>query len=248
MKTILFLHGWGGDEKSFAAVEGFFRANCNCIFVRFPCFRRGAGNDNPDRPWTLDDYADLVIRTLDEKQVQTCNIIAHSFGARVAVLLASKYPRRFEKLVLAGPAGIPKRFSLRLWIKIKLYKFRKWLSRGRKSGLRRQPGVLPRNDAGVDLESNDKSGSSDYKVLDHNGKITFQNIIGRDLRPEIRHITTPTLVIWGRRDRAVRRYMVKLWTKLNSNTKLVIYRSAGHFCFIDAPTRFIIDVQEFINV
>lgn len=219
MENLLFLHGWGGNDKSFAAVEPYFRANFNCIFVRFPCFQK-TDKDLPLKPYTLEDYAAEVVKTLDENKINKCHIIAHSFGCRVAVLLANSYPQRFGKLILTGPAGIPKRFSLRLKIKIWLHKI----------------GIIKLR------------GSQDYRALTDIGKITFQNIIKRDLRPEIKKVKHRTLIIWGDRDSSVRRYMVKVWTNLNSNTKLIIYKGAGHFCYLDAPARFIIDAQEFLNV
>lgn len=219
MENLLFLHGWGGSDKSFAAVEQYFRAKYNCIFACFPCFQITDENP-PTSAYTLEDYAEQVVKLIDEKKVNKCHIIAHSFGCRVAALLVNMYPQRFGKLILIGPAGIPKRFSLRLKVKIWLHKI----------------GVIKLR------------GSTDYRALTDIGKITFQNVIKRDLRPEIRRIKNQTLIIWGNRDKAVKRYMVKLWTKLSSGARLITYKGAGHFCYVDAPTRFIIDAQEFLNV
>jgi len=219
MQTILFLHGWGGNDKSFAPIEPFLRANYNCIFLSMPCFQ--VGDDNvPQIPWTLEDYRDFVLAELDKHKVDECYIIAHSFGARIAVLLAESQPSRFVKLILTGPAGIPRRFNLCLWLKILLHK----------------------------LKIKRSKGSIEYQALTDAGKITFQNIIKRDLRPEIARIGIPTLIIWGSRDRAVRQHMVKSWTKLSQDARLIIYKNSGHFCFLDAPARFIIDTQEFLNV
>ena len=210
-KAILFLHGWGGDENSFASIAPFFKKHYNCVFIRFPT--------DPPEPWCLDNYANLVMEKINQQGIDKCHIIAHSFGARVASLLLNHYPKRFDRIVLTGPAGIPKHFSLWLWLKIRFNKL-----------FRRK-----------------NAGSSDYRKLTSIGKQTFKNIIGRDLRPEIRQIVHKTLIIWGNRDKAIPRYMVKLWTNLNTNTKLITYKGNGHFCFIDSPTRFIIDTQEFLS-
>ena len=208
---ILFLHGWGGDENSFASVASFFERHYKCIYLKFPT--------NPPVPWCLDNYCRMVVDEINRQKVDKCHIIAHSFGARVASVLLTKYPGRFDRVVLAGPAGIPKRFSLWLWLKIRFNK----------------------------LFKRKNAGSPDYRKLNSIGKKTFKNIIMRDLRPEIRQISHPTLIIWGNRDKAIPRYMVKLWTKLNTNTKLITYKGNGHFCFVESPTRFIIDAQEFLS-
>jgi len=161
---------------------------------------------------SLEDYADEI------EVPDKCHIIAHSFGARVAVLLAQKYPDKIKKLVLTGPAGIKPRFSFWRWLKIRLHKL----------GFHQK-------------------GSKDYRKLSPTGKKTFQNVLHRNLRNEISQIAVPTLIIWGKRDTAVRRYMINRWTKLSPDTRIVIYKDAGHFCFIDHPDRFIIDTQNFLK-
>lgn len=204
------MHGWGGDEKSFSNILPFFRSNYSCVCVKFP--------KEPETPWTLEDYADLVFAELDRQGIQSTHIIAHSFGARVATLLIAMQPQRFGRLVLTGPAGIKPRFRLWRWIRIRLHKAKIIKSRG----------------------------SSDYRVLSHSGKITFQNIIKRELTQEISKITSPTLIIWGTKDKAVKKYMILRWTKLNAYTTIKIYRNASHFCFLDSPARFTVDAYRFI--
>ena len=212
MENILFLHGWGGNENSFAPILPFLKTKYRCICVGMP--------REPDTPWTLEDYVKLVFEELDRLGIDKTHIVAHSFGARVTALLVTQQPERFDKLLLAGPAGIKPRFSLWRWFKIRLHKWK--IIKGK--------------------------GSEDYRVLSQNGKITFQNIIKRDLVPEISQIKHQTLIIWGTKDKAIKKYMVKRWTKLNQYTTLKKYENAGHFCYLDEPTRFIVDIEEFLNV
>jgi len=210
VKTILFLHGWGTDENSFAHIRPFFERNCHCIFVNFDC--------NPKRVLTLEEYSKEVEQILSNNAVEKCHVIAHSFGARVAVLLANRNPNLVQKMVLTGAAGIKPRFSLIKWLKIRLHKM----------GFKQK-------------------GSSDYRKLGVAGKITFQNIINRDLSAVIVDVDVPTLLIWGKRDKSTPLYMGKLWTKLQKTATMKIYKDAGHFCFIDEPARFISNVVEFFG-
>jgi len=207
--TILFLHGWGADEHTFTPIRTFFGSNARCIFINFDC--------NPQHVYNLEDYTIHVEQALEREQITSCCIIAHSFGARVAVLLATRNPGMVEKMVLTGAAGIPPRPSLYKWLKIKWYKL---------TGLGR--------------------GSTDYRKLSAAGRHTFQNIIHRDLRPEIASLTVPALLVYGSRDKSTPLYMGKMWTKLQRNAMLKVYRHAGHFCFIDNPGAFIKDTWEFL--
>jgi len=198
---IVFLHGWGTTSESFAGIRKFFEENHKCIFVDFDC--------NPDKILTLEDYADHVESILIKEKVTYCNIIAHSFGCRVAVLLGLRNPYMIKKMVLTGAAGLRPRFSLKTWGKIRLYKIFKI-----------------------------GKGSSDYQKLCRTGKITFQRIIHRDLSYEISKLELPTLLIFGDRDKATPKYMGKRWTKLQPSSILKIYKGAGHYAFIDQPARF----------
>ncbi|MCL2755965.1 MAG: alpha/beta hydrolase [Firmicutes bacterium] len=219
MKTILLLHGWGGNENSFAPILPYLSKHFRCLAPAFPMF--GCDSDNqPDTPWTLDDYTNFIQEYLVTNNVEKCHILAHSFGARVTALLVTRNPARFEKLVLTGAAGIRRR-KFSTIIKIKLYKLRK------KLGYKKQ------------------SGSPDYKKLTNSGKKTFQNIINRDLKSEIKQINNPTLLIFGRNDNATPVKLGKKWVKISQNANLLVYNNSGHFAYLDETSRFIKDTCEF---
>jgi pimeloyl-ACP methyl ester carboxylesterase len=214
MDTILFLHGWGGDSRSFALVEKYFSGFYKTISPSMPC--------PPDEVWTLDDYVVYIENILHEQEVTKCHVIAHSFGARVAVLLGIKNPELIDKMIIADGAGLRPRFSFRVWLKIKLYKIKKMLFK------------------------NAEGGSRDYRKLSPNGKVTFRNIIKRDLSAEIGGLNIPTLLIYGGRDRATPPYMAKRWVKLCPVAELKIYKNCGHFAYLDDTARFINDARGFL--
>lgn len=173
--------------------------------------------DTPDKPWTLEDYANFVFEFLgDEKQI---HLIAHSFGARVAIVMETMRPGTFSRMLLTGAAGIPRRRNLWRWLKIHLHKMRIWKSKG----------------------------SAEYRILSPNGKRTFQNIIKHDLRPLIKKIHIPTLLVYGSKDTATPIYIAKRWTRIAPNARLRIYKGVGHFCFIENPARFVSDALEWLK-
>jgi len=211
MLPIVFLHGWGANADSFAQVSRFFTgAGVQCIFVNFDC--------NPNREMTLDDYVEVVEQKLIDEKITRCNIVGHSFGCRVAVLLAGRNPHMIDQMVLTGAAGLRARFNLKVWAKIRLYKMFKI-----------------------------GKGSSDYSKLSPTGKHTFQNIIHRDLSREISKLKTPTMLICGKNDKSTPLYMAKRWTRLQKSSILKVYTEAGHFAFLDQPARFITDTYNFME-
>ena len=72
MKPILVcLHGWGGSKESFTELrEALQDVPCEIVTPDLPGFGDAA---EPERPWTVDDYADWVesyISNIDRKSTR----------------------------------------------------------------------------------------------------------------------------------------------------------------------------------
>lgn len=210
MDSILFLHGWGASSATWGGVRKFFESVAQCIWVDFDC--------DPEKVMTLDDYVEYVEGVLIERRVTTCCVVAHSFGARVAVLLAKRNPHMVTRMVITGGAGLKPRGSVKRWARVRAYK---WFGIGK--------------------------GSADYRRLSRTGKATFVNIIKRNLAGEIARLRVATLLIYGKRDRDTPLYMGKRWTKLQKGSILKVYDGAGHFAFLDAPGEFVLDAYKFLR-
>ncbi|MCM1404411.1 MAG: alpha/beta hydrolase [Prevotella sp.] len=222
MKTILFLHGWGGNADSFAPISQYCARTCDAngepyqiLTPSLPC--------PPTAVYTLEDYADEVDDYLMAHQVARCVVVAHSFGARLVAVLNARHPKLFTQIVITGGAGLPPRWRLRVWLKVRWYRFCRRLG-WRVTG-----------------------GSTDYRQLDANGKVTFQNVIHRDLTAEVQQITAPLLLVWGSRDRDTPCEMLRRWCRLVPHAQKIIYRGKGHFAYLEDSARFIGDVVRFLQ-
>ena len=98
--VILFLHGWGGSKQSFMPVCNAFKEKC--LLVDFPPF---GNSEEPKEVYNLFDYAEIVYQILQKENVKCCDVISHSFGSRVALVMQVKY-KVFNKIVITGGAGI----------------------------------------------------------------------------------------------------------------------------------------------
>lgn len=111
--AVLFLHGWGGDLRSFL---GAFRALTD---LGIPAVNFAFPKDVPP-DWGVYDYAAFVQKFMRREQISRATVVGHSFGGRVAIILGSQ--KCVDKLVLVDAAGMKPRFSLNKKIKIARYK------------------------------------------------------------------------------------------------------------------------------
>lgn len=210
----MFLHGWGCDHKTLMPFINKLKENHTCICFDFFGFGK---SKCVSKPLTLKDYKSAVVTSLKRLGYKKVDILAHSFGARVALMLASENEIEIGKMFLVGPAGIKPKFSLKTFIKIRFYKFLKFLSRLR---------LYPK----AKLE---KWGSDDYKNLSPEMKQTFKNVISVDLKDRLPKISAETFVVIGRNDCATPVYMGKILKKKIKNCRFEIVEDAGHFCFLE---------------
>lgn len=222
MLKILFLHGWGGNADSFAPVSQYFArattVNGEAYQVLTPSLPCP-----PQEIYTLEDYADDIDDYLQAHKVTRCIVVAHSFGARLVAVLNARHPKLFTKIIITGGAGLKLRRRWHVRFKIWWYKF------CRRLGMKIQ------------------GGSADYRCLDANGKITFQNIVNRDLSWEFNQITAPVLLIWGARDRDTPLSFCRRLKQLMPQAQKQIYQHCGHFAYLESTARFIRDVTHFID-
>lgn len=112
-KAVVFLHGWGGDLRSFG---GAFRAVSDwgvpAVNIAFP-------KDVPSE-WGVYDYAAFIRSFLNREGIADSIVVGHSFGGRVGIILAAE--NCAYKLVLVDSAGMKPRFNLNKKIRIARYK------------------------------------------------------------------------------------------------------------------------------
>jgi len=117
LSPLLLLHGWGPSKETFDGLIKAIGTHREIYAIDFPGF---GDSDEPNTPWRLDDYTDMVIAFIDAMSLKTPIVIGHSFGGRVAIKLANRI--KLEKLVLTSSAGIVPKRPLSYYTKVYGYK------------------------------------------------------------------------------------------------------------------------------
>ena len=217
--TNVFLHGWGCDLKSFLFCKDYLKKG-NFLFVDFPPF----GKSQTPADWTIFTYANMVISLCEHLGLKNLNLIGHSFGGRVAILLSVLCKSQVKKLMLVDSAGLKPRRSFSYWWRVLKYKIRKKL--------------------GKDVSN---MGSCDYLALDKNMRKIFNSIVCTHLDDFLPYIKADTLIVFGKNDKTTPVYMAKKFNKRIKNSNLILLDGAGHFCFVDRRLEFVRLLKKFIE-
>ena len=208
----MFLHGYLSKKESFLKQIAFFSKFFRVIAVDMTGF--GEAGEMP-YPYSVDDYVSEIIRVLDELGVDKCNIVAHSFGARVGIKLAAR-DKRINRIIFTGAAGLKPKRGVKYLFKRASFLMLKEL---------------------VPKEKLKKFYSADYLALSGVMRESFKLIISENLDETAKTLTNKTLILSGKNDKETPPESQK---KLNSYIRgsKLIFIKGGHFCFVENSAAF----------
>lgn len=229
---VLLLHGWGADIAAMMPIANeVARLRKMAVCVDFPGFGK---SDPPPAAWGVREYADTTKALIDKLGIRGCDLVCHSFGGRVTIMLAAEDETLFKRLVLVDAAGIRPKRTIKYYIKTYSYKLAKRLVR------------IKLVNKAFRLDAKIKSaGSDEYKSLSGVMRETFVKVVNLDLTDKLDKIKNETLLIWGENDTATPLYMGRLMEKKIERAGLAVIENAGHFSYADDYPRFcsILDIM-----
>lgn len=235
-KTVLLLHGWGASIEAMAPIYLHLKNTHRVVVLDFP--GESGKTPPPSVPWGVPEYGEMVKAFMEELGISGASVIAHSFGGRVAIYLASHYPELFDKIVLTDAAGVRPVKTFQKTVKGLMFKCGKW-------GLQNFAPVDKRDE--LLRAYRDKHSSADYKALQSEVmKETFKKVISLDLTENLKKITRPTLLIWGENDTDTPLYMAKVMEENIPDSGLVVLKGAGHFSYLDKSAEYCVIVDTFL--
>jgi pimeloyl-ACP methyl ester carboxylesterase len=228
---VLLVHGWGGTLYSLHALSHLLDNEYSVFILDLPGFGK---SDNPPPHWGVEGYAECIRAFIKELKIDKPFYFGHSFGGEIGIFLASTYPRLFSKLVLCSSS----------------FKREKKISK-----LARLLKLIPENKR-VFLKSIEPhikkiyyrllhrdSDLMKYPHLEHN----FRKIITQDLTSESRHISTPTLILWGEDDTMTPVLWAYELAKYIPNSTLKVFPDVRHNLPIIHPDLVWTEVKPFFS-
>ncbi len=216
----MFLHGYLSSKEAFTAQIEYFSRFFRVTAFDFIGF---GGSAALTKAFSVSDYAVWTEEVFSHLGIEKPYVIAHSFGCRVAVKMASRGVK-MEKLILAGPAGIRRKRGLGYRIKVSAYRFTR----------RFAPKFAEKH-----------FGSAEYRLLSPIMKESYKKIVNEDLREDIRKIEQPVLLVEGEGDKTTPLVEAKIYLSCLQRGRLKMIRG-GHFAFAEYPSLFNLIAEEFL--
>jgi len=239
METILILHGWGIGSKTWSRVKKDLEGRgCEVFVPDLPGF---GSNPAPAKPWAIDDYADWVRDYCDKNNLSQFFLVGHSFGGGIAVKFFNRYSEKVKRLILVAPALVREK-TYRYYLALTFAKSGKLLFS--------IPGLSYFQPIARKILYS-LIGSRDYYKLETEKtltmKDTFKKVISEDLRPYLKNIKVPTLLIWGKKDNMTPFKYTNLINKEISTLRFEAVADGEHVLNLQNPEILVEKIIKFIR-
>ena len=228
------LHTWENWEKE-------LNNQFTTISIDLP--GHGLTGPNQHEDYSTDYYADLIFALADTLQIDTFFVAGNSLGGMVAWKMTLKKPERIKKLILIDAAGYEKfgtisntgnRPLIFRMLEIKplallLTKVTpRFLFKMNLKEVYGDPGKFTDTelDRYYELMRREGNREATMKRLQH---------YGRNLQDSIQYIQTPTLILWGEKDRWIPVENAHKFHTDIAHSKLIIFPDAGHIPMEEFP-------------
>jgi pimeloyl-ACP methyl ester carboxylesterase len=243
--TVLLLHGFGASLETWEPWARTLSAQYRVIRLDLP----GFGLTGPD---PTGDYSDarevrILADLMDHLGVARASLIGNSLGGRLAWTFAARYPDRVTRLVLVSPDGFASPgFAYGQAPKVPLM-------------MRALPFVAPRGLLKANLavayghpETLTEATLTRYRdlllapgvrraILARTGQVILT-----DPAPILKHIETPTLLLWGEKDHMIPISNADDYRRDLPHATLVRLPNLGHVPFEEDPAASLAPVTRFL--
>ncbi|HEX2792112.1 MAG TPA: alpha/beta hydrolase [Candidatus Paceibacterota bacterium] len=218
-RTLVILPGWGHDRTGWEGFAAAVRPLMRVEIVELPGFGK---QPLVSGDWGVPEYAAWVKAYIEEGKLTQVVLLGHSFGGRIASVLASERPPWLSALILYG-APCLYRPSLAVRLKRFLAKV------ARAFGIRR-------------------SATADLAWAKAHGLDTvFRKVVPFDQTERLPEIAVPTLLLWGERDEDAPVRLAREMEALIPGSELTVLPKAGHSVHLENAALFYGTVTRFIQ-
>jgi pimeloyl-ACP methyl ester carboxylesterase len=229
---LIWAHGWGQDHRALVAMARALEPLGTQILLDFPGF---GSSPPPPIDWGTADYADALADSLGILPRRLRILIGYSFGCRIGLQLAARYPDTIDGLFLIAAAGLHQSKTPLQRLKL-----------GARTVLFESLGLVGR--IGVNTTSiRDRLESADLRAAGPM-KATLVKVHREDLTDIVPKIRCPVHLVYGALDQNTPPEIGRRLEALLPNGRFVILPTLGHNDILTSGAHLLQDqLQQFLN-
>ncbi|MDQ0220377.1 alpha/beta hydrolase [Peribacillus cavernae] len=253
-EPILFLHGVPGSEHR------FFLPHVIPLSQQFKLIlydQRGCGKSEPSKQnhYSMEDEVNTLELLRIELGLQKINLFGESWGSMLALLYATKYPGRVNKILLTASIGVTKEGFERFGQELE-----KKISEQEKVKLSELEKKLKIDESSLDdiLNILDPYYVFSREALKHKEKISINNLVNQSIGRDILNNYDLTakldllskisiLVAQGSHDILTPELIEDLLIKFIPHARLIEIENCGHWTVVERPEEMIRIAHEFFK-
>jgi len=240
-EPLVLLHGFGANKDNFIRVARFLTPYYRVIIPDHIGFGESAHPQDAD--YTAGVQA-ARIRTLAKALgITKVHLGGSSMGGHISLMYAALYPDEVQSLWLIDPGGIwsaPKNEMHDVMAKTGTNPL---MAKNEDEFARifafvmADPPFIPRPILNVMAQERIRNYELEKKI--------FAELTADSVEQYVKGLTTPTLIVWGDKDRVIHPATANILQKLLTNSKVIIMKGLGHLPMIENPRQCAMDYIEF---
>lgn len=209
----VILHGWGHSSEVWRGLFRLCPSSWRLIVPDLPGFGK---SQRLSGIVGIEEMANWVSGLVGKLGLEKIKLLGHSFGGQIAAYAVAVGKVEAEKLILVAPA-LERYEEKALPLSIKAWRSLTFL----------KP-IIPRRLVNI------ISTSLDYAQADEEQRKILSRIIRQDVTPYLAKIDSPTLLVYGERDRELLG-KPKLIAKRIHNSRMRVVYGVGHNIQLEEP-------------
>lgn len=232
---LVILHGWGLSKKKFDPLQQELEQRGYTVYsLDFPGFGEAS---QPEKVYTLTDYAHWFYEWLQKSRIHQPILIGHSFGGRVSLRFNTLYPNIVSGLLLTGTPG---------YRPVKPGKFFLFVLLGKIGKAILSIPLLSRFHDQIRNKYYYIIGAREYTRAQGVMKDTFKNIVTDQLIEDMKKVAVPTHLIWGADDLIVPVSIAERMKQTMLHSTLTVVPNADHGLPFRKPKEFADIVETYV--
>jgi pimeloyl-ACP methyl ester carboxylesterase len=243
--AVILLHGFGSSLQTWDAWADKLSDKFRVVRYDLP----GFGLTGPDPTGDYTDARSIAVLAalMDRLGIAKASVIGNSMGGKLAWSFAAAHPARVEKLVLVSPDGFAspgfaygKKPDVPVMMRLLPYVLPGFMLRASLVPAYADPAMLT---DGLVARYADMMRAPGVRgaIVDRMGQYMPENP-----EDQLRHITAPTLLIWGEKDGMIPFGNAQDYLRAIPNSRLVAFPNLGHIPQEEAPESSLAPVRQFL--